>query len=137
MQRIRERRVLSRARAGGGSASPRGLDFGEQDIIEAIMDRKVPTQMQHCILKVYKKAKGGNRKEKYIGAFNICAATFSKHKYQKKDSLKLTAKGIRNNRRHQREKEATRKRVKWKHMNNQIWGQDFKRIAKDKKSGIE
>lgn len=126
---------MSRARAGGGSASARGLDFGEQAIIDSIMGRKVPTQMQHCILKVYKKAKGGNRKEKYIGAFNICAATFQKHKYQK-DNLKLTAKGIKNNRRHQREKEATRKRTKWKYLNEAVWGQDFKRIAKDKKNSV-
>lgn len=133
MQKARERRVLARARAAGGASRSRELAFGESEIIQAVDKKKIPTQMQHCILKVYKKARGGNRKEKYIGAFNICVATFAKHKYQKKDSLKLTAKGIKNNRRHQREKEASGKKSKFNQLNRAVWGQDLKRIAKDKK----
>jgi len=93
-QRIREKNILNRA----GKA----LIFNEPKILDLVMNRKVPNQMQHCIIKVQKKM-GGTDKEAFVSAFNICQAVFQNYGYQYPDTTTLTSKGLQNNMRHRRE----------------------------------
>ena len=87
--------------------------------------KRVPTQMQHCMLKVFPKMEG-DPKQKYVAAFNICAAVFEKNGYQK-SGLRLTGKGFRNNRRHQREEEVGYKREKFGALTERLWKNTLKR----------
>lgn len=123
--RIRERRL--RQQAGG-----KKLIFGEEEMLNHIRTNKVPAMMQHCILKVYKKTKGTD-KEKFLGAYNICAAVFQNNGYMRKDDTMLTGKGIKNNRRHQQEKMAGYKKTKYRSLVQRIWSSSLRRIEKKEK----
>lgn len=112
-KKLREKRIVRRA---GG----KGLIFDEDDMLGALVERKVPTMMQHCILRVYKKVHGTD-KEKFISAFNICAAVFQNNGYMQSRSFTMTGKGVKNNRRHQREAEASSKRGSFNTLVNRLW----------------
>lgn len=100
------------------------LIFPEEDVIAmmANMSRPVNTSMQHCVLKVFPKMKGSDH-EKFISAFNICAATFTKHGYMSKgvQSLTLTSKGMQNNLRHRLEVHAGTKYNNYISLVNKLW----------------
>lgn len=121
-KRAMQRRVQARA----GSR----LKYGQDEMLQLIKDDDVSIQMQHCILKVYPKGKG-NRHEKYLAAFNICAANFENHGYHKAKTLKLTSKGIKNNRKHQRERNAGAKKAKFKTLTNTLWRNELKQLASE------
>jgi hypothetical protein len=93
-QKIRQKRIEQRA----GKA----LIFDEPKILDLITNRKVPAQMQHCIIKVQKKM-DGTKKEAFISAFNICQSVFQNYGYQVPQTTTLTANGLKNNMRHRRE----------------------------------
>ena len=123
-KKIRQKRILKRA---GG----KDLIFDEERMIRAHVDREVPVMMQHCILKVYKKMRGGD-KERYISAFNICAAVFQKNGYMKKKSFKMTGKGETNNDRHSTEKKASEKRGKYLRLTNRLWRVPMARLERER-----
>lgn len=123
--RIREKRILKRI---GGTP----LIFDEMRMLEALVDREVPTMMQHCILRVVKKVPG-TEKEKFISAFNICAAVFQKNGYMYSRSFKMTGKGSKNNMRHQREKEASLKRSRYMSLVSRLWRKSMEAIHDDRK----
>lgn len=106
-QKIREKNILNRA----GKA----LIFNEPKILELMLNRKVPTQMQHCIIKVQQKM-AGTDKEAFVSAFNICQAVFQNHGYQYPDSTTLTSKGLQNNMRHRREVGNSMKEARFRQM---------------------
>jgi hypothetical protein len=120
---IRERNILSRA----GKA----LIFRESEMIDLISQNKVPTQMQHCIIKVMPKM-SGPEKEQFISAFNICGAVFQKHGYQKPRSTILTGKGLQNNLRHRREDGGGIKTSNYKSIEQRLWAAQVFRAEKDK-----
>lgn len=126
MRRIRQKRIESRA----GKA----LIHEEMEMLEFIDGNKVPTMIQHCVLKVMKKV-GGDEKEQFISAFNICSATFSKHGYTRPASMGMTGAGIKRNRRHQREKEASAKKARYNGLVRKLWASSIKRMKEDRAKG--
>lgn len=100
------------------------LIFPEEEVIAmmANMSRPVNTSMQHCVLKVFPKMKGSDH-EKFVSAFNICAATFVKHGYMTRgqQSLSLTAKGMQNNLRHRLEVHAGTKYNNYTSLVKKLW----------------
>lgn len=82
--------------------------FSEEAMLQLLMDRKVPTMVQHCILKVKDKV-DGTPHEKFISAFNICGWVFQHYGYLSKSNTKMamTGKGVKRNLRHQRETRMT------------------------------
>jgi hypothetical protein len=122
-KRARQRRIQSNA---GGKR----LRYGQDQMLQLIDDNNVPVQMQHCVLKVYAKVKG-SRQDKYLAAFNICAANFEGNGFQKEKSMKLTSKGLKNNRKHQREKNAASKKAKFKTLTNMTWRNELKQLASE------
>lgn len=123
-KKIRAKRVRSRA--------GKDLIFDEDRMIRALVDREVPTMMQHCILRVHPKMVG-NDKERFLSAFNICAAVFQKNGYMRRRSFKMTGKGIKNNRRHQRETEAAGKRNRYIAIVNRLWRASMDRLRDKRK----
>jgi len=123
-RRIRHKRIIKRA----GKA----LIFDEEAMIRALADKKVPTMMQHCVIRVKPKMSGKD-KEQYLSAFNICAAVFQKNGYMRKNSFTMTSKGQKNNSRHQREKEAGAKRSKFNSMTNRLWKTSIDMYKKERK----
>lgn len=121
----RERRVK------GGSGK---LDIGEEKLLLLISQDKVNTQMQHCILKVFKKMRGSD-KEQFLAAANVCAGNFTSHGYQKSGSMLLTSKGVKNNRRHQRESNAGSKKAKFKTLAKRVWSEELKQLAQADQKG--
>lgn len=93
---------------------------------------KVPTMVQHCVLKVMKKMPGSD-KEKFLSAFNICSATFSKYGYTTSGSMNMTGKGVKRNRRHQREKEASIKKTRYNNVADRLWKAAIKRQQHESK----
>ena len=59
--------------------------FSEEAMLQLLIDRKVPTMVQHCILKVKKKVSGSDH-EKFISAFNICGWVFQHYGYLRKSN---------------------------------------------------
>lgn len=113
IQLIRERNVLSRTKG-------KPLIFNETQIIDLMLQNKIPTCMQHCCLKVFPKM-AGSEHEKFISAINICGAVFQKYGYMRVGSTVLTGKGIRNNSRHRLELDAGSKRAVYEALKNRLW----------------
>lgn len=110
------------------------LMWTERQIIEYIADKKIPTQMQHCILKVREKVPGTDM-ERFISAFNICGWVFTTYRYQQPNSMTLTSKGLRNNMLHRRELESGSKRARYKALEERLYGlmaQDLIKEREDK-----
>jgi hypothetical protein len=113
IQDIRERNVLSRTKG-------KPLIFNENQIIDLLLKSGIPTCMQHCIIKVFPKMQG-SRHEKFISAFNICAAVFQRYGYMQHGRTVLTGKGVRNNTRHRLELDAGVKRSNYEALKNELW----------------
>lgn len=109
----REKRVVKKA-------SGKDLIFNEFEMLDFIRGNQVPVMVQHCILKVYRKMRGSGR-ERFLSAFNICSAVFQNNGYLWEGRLKMSGKGVKRNRMHQREKEASSKRGKYKRMIDVLW----------------
>jgi hypothetical protein len=124
MQAIREKNVLSRTKG-------KPLLFRETQIIDLLIQNKVPTCMQHCCLKVMPKMIGTDH-ERFISAINICAAVFQKHGYMQLGSTTLTGKGMRNNTRHRLEVDAGRKSSTYKGIVERLWRGYMDRRVKDR-----
>ena len=120
---IRRRNVESRTKGVP-------LLFQEEAMIDLMLRNKVPTEMQHCVIKVHSKVKGTEH-ERYISAFNICAATFIKYGYQQPRSMTLTGKGMRNNLQHRREPDAGWKADRYKWLVNRLWRGYLERREKE------
>ena len=126
---IRHKRIERRA----GKA----LIHEEDQMLEYIEGNKVPVMIQHCVIKVMKKIPG-NDKEKFLSAFNICSATFSKHGYTRSGGMQMTGKGIKRNREHQREKEASSKKSRYNGLVERLWRPTIKRRSvEEQKSQTE
>lgn len=123
-KKIREKRILRRA--------GKPLIFDEDRMVQALVDREVPTMMQHCILRVYPKVPG-NDKERFLSAFNICAAVFQNHGYMRARSFTMTGKGTKNNGRHQREADASAKRNRYMAMVNRLWRVPMEALRDERK----
>lgn len=90
--------------------------------------KKVPTMVQHCILRVYPKMKG-TPLSKFSGAYNICTAVFQDNGYLSESSpTKMTGKGATRNRKHQRESVAGRKTRLFDAVVEKIFGAVFKKL---------
>lgn len=126
MREIRRRNVEARAKGVP-------LLFQEEGMIDLMLRNKVPTQMQHCIIKVHQKVQGSEQ-ERFISAFNICAATFIKWGYQQPRSMTLTGKGMRNNMQHRREPDAGWKADRYRWLVNRLWRGYLERRDKELKS---
>lgn len=113
MQQIRERNVLSRTKG-------KPLIFNESQLIDLMLQNKIPTCMQHCIIKVFPKMQGTEH-EKFISAGNICAAVFQKYGYMKAGVTILTGKGLRNNTRHRLELDAGTKHAQYEALKTRLW----------------
>lgn len=122
---IRAQRV--RRRAG------KALIHEEPQMLDLISANKVPTMIQHCILKVGKKMPG-SEKEKFLSAFNICSATFSKYGFTNRGTMNMTGKGVKRNRRHQREKEASTKKTRYNNLVDRLWKSAIKRQVEAQKN---
>lgn len=114
-KQIRHKRVMKKA----GKA----LLVDEDTMLGLIAERKVPTMVQHCVLKVKKKMdlKHANEKDAYLSAFNICIWVFREYGYMRRNGFTMTGKGVKRNRLHQREKEAAQKRSKYDRLTNRLW----------------
>lgn len=124
IQAIRERNIKARAK--------KALIFNENQMLDIISQNKVPTQMQHCIIKVMDKVPGSEH-ERFLSAFNICGAVFGKNGYQKPNTTILTSKGLQNNLRHRREVDAGAKTAKYKAIEQKLWA-NYLKIAADEKA---
>lgn len=126
IRRIRDiRRRNVEARAKGVP-----LIFQEEAMIDLMLRNKVPTQMQHCVIKVHSKVQG-TAQERFISAFNICAATFIRYGYQQPRSTTLTGKGMRNNLQHRREPDAGWKKDRYNWLVNSLWRGYLERRSKE------
>lgn len=124
-KQIRERNV--RARAGG-----KALILSEDKIVDIIADRRMPTEMQHCIIKVLPKVSGSD-KERFIAATNICQAVFQKNGYQTNGDTTLTPKGLKNNLRHRREVDNGFKESRYRAIEQRLWGGSVSRRLQERK----
>lgn len=136
IQKIRQIRLANRAKRERDIEKRVGkkLMWNESQIVNYLATDKVPTQMQHCIIKVRDKVSGSDQ-EKLISAFNICGAVFTRNGYQQNLSMTLTSKGLRNNMMHRRELEAGDKRARYVSIVQRIYGaaiEDLKREADEK-----
>ena len=113
IQDIRNRNILSRTKG-------KPLIFPENQMLDLIYQRKVPTQMQHAILKIMQKVQGTEH-ERFVSAFNIGGAVFIKHGYQRPASTSLTGKGMRNNTRHRLEHDAGWKKSRYDALVARLW----------------
>jgi hypothetical protein len=113
----------------------RALIVPEEEMLDYISSRKVPTMMQHCILKVNKKV-DGTPTEKFISAFNICTACFRRYGYMR-SAMTMTGRGVKRNRRHQREKEASSKKSRYNSLVNKLWVSSLRRFRQDKKEAAQ
>lgn len=124
IQQMRQRRIEKRC--------GKKLIHGEQRMLEYIAANQVPVMMQHCILKVYMKV-DGSPKEKFISAFNICSACFSRYGYTYRGTMRKTGKGVKRNRMHQREKVAGQKKGRYKKLVSSLWSGSLKRMGAEGK----
>lgn len=107
--------------------------FSEEAILNLLMQRKVPTMVQHCILKVKEKVKGSPH-ERFISAFNICGWVFQHYGYLRKSNtdMPMTGKGVQRNRRHQREKQSAKKFNDYNSLVRKLWGPSVTALKKEK-----
>lgn len=116
----------------------RNLIYDEDEMLRMLMDRKVPTMIQHCILKVSKKVKGGGR-AKYLSAFNICVSVFAKYGYIKNTKgkgIEQTGKGTKRNRLHQNETDAGTKNSAYQAITSNLWSSSIDKLREfEKKTG--
>lgn len=107
--------------------------FTEEAMLQLLRERKVPTMVQHCILKVTKKVKGSQH-EKFVSAFNICGWVFQTYGYIRKSNtqMPLTGKGVKRNRQHQREKESSKKFSEYNSLVRRLWGPSIAALNKEK-----
>jgi len=130
--KIRKERIEQRAK--------RNLIYDEDEMLKMMMDRPIPTMIQHCVLKVQKKVKGGPR-AKFISAFNICVSVFAKYGYIKNKKgvgIEITGKGEKRNRIHQNETAASDKSSKYKADVFNLWSGEMKRLKEfEKETGKE
>lgn len=107
--------------------------FTEEAILKLLMEKKVPTMVQHCILKVKEKVKGSPH-ERFVSAFNICGWVFQTYGYLRRSNsqMPMTGKGIKRNRQHQREKEASRKFSEYNSLVRKLWGPSVAALKKEK-----
>jgi len=117
---IRRQRVLSRAKGVP-------LRYEEDEMLKHISNNKVPTQMKHCVIAVEPKMQGTPH-ERYLSAFNICAAVFEKHGYQTPSTMGLTGKGLRNNMQHRREPDASFKNQRFDFLSKRLWQGHINRL---------
>lgn len=98
--------------------------------------KRVPTMVQHCVLKVYPQMRG-NQLQKFSAAYNICLAVFQDYGYLAESSpTKMTGKGVARNRKHQRENVAGRKKRLFDAVVQKIFGGIFKKLdEKDAQEG--
>jgi hypothetical protein len=107
------------------------IPFAEMVLL--LRKKKVPTMVQHCILKVYPKMHG-NQLQRFHKAYNICVAVFQKHGYMFESSpTKMTGKGVSRNRKHQRETISGRKSRLFDAVIDKIFGVIFQKL--DEKEG--
>lgn len=108
--------------------------FTEEAMLQLLIDRKVPTMVQHCILKVKEKVKGSPH-ERFISAFNICGWVFQTYGYLRKseEAMPITGKGVKRNRQHQREKGAGKKFSDYNGLVRKLWGPAMASLKADKK----
>lgn len=129
--------------------------YSEEAMLQLLIDRKVPTMVQHCILKVKEKVQGSPH-EKFISAFNICGWVFQHYGYLEKSNSKMsmTGKGLKRNMQHQKEgkpikaksrngkpvkaakkkkpvKSAAQKAGEYKALVSQLWGPSIAGLKKD------
>jgi len=79
------------------------MRYNAEDIVELVERKKVPQMIKHCVIKVFQQ-KSGSNEQKFINSFQTCMDTFKKHGYMYKGAYsKLTFRGIKQNRKHQRE----------------------------------
>lgn len=106
-------------------------------MVQILRQKRVPTMVQHCILKVYPQMRG-NQLQKFHGAYNICAANFQDNGYLHAESVtKMTGKGAKRNRMHQREKVSGRKRRLFTAVVEKIFGKIFLKLEeKEKEEGV-
>lgn len=129
--------------------------YSEEAMLQLLIDRKVPTMVQHCILKVKEKVQGSPH-EKFISAFNICGWVFQHYGYLEKSNSKMsmTGKGLKRNMQHQKEgkpikaksrngkpvkaakkkkpvKSAEQKAGEYKALVSQLWGPSIAGLKKD------
>jgi hypothetical protein len=134
--------------------------YSEEAMLQLLIDRKVPTMVQHCILKVKDKVQGSPH-EKFISAFNICGWVFQHYGYLEKSNSKMsmTGKGLKRNMQHQKEgkpikaksrtkaakakaakakkvpkknvKSAAQKAGEYKALVSQLWGPSIAGLKKD------
>lgn len=123
IQQIRQTRLANRAKREKDIENRIGkkLMWNETQIVDYLAADKVPTQMQHCILKVREKIPGTEHK-KFISAFNICGAVFTRNGYQQPLSMTLTSKGLKNNMMHRREVAAGEKRGRYVSLVDRLYG---------------
>lgn len=132
MQKIRQIRLANRRQREKNIEKRVGkaLMWNETQIVDYLATDKVPTQMQHCILKVRDKVQGTDQ-EKFISAFNICGAVFTRNGYQQSNSMTLTSKGLRNNMMHRREIEAGEKRARYVSIVQRLYGPAIEDLKKE------
>lgn len=111
----------------GSSTTNKPPIFSQKVMLKHLNQNLLPAMVNHCIIKVYKKVKGGKR-AKFYAAYNICLATFQKYGYMQEKSLRRTAKGMKRNRKHQRESARGRKRRVYETMVTSIWGKELEKL---------
>lgn len=128
IQAIRERNILSRTKG-------KALIFNEGQIIDLLVQNKIPTCMQHCCLKVMPKMVGSEH-ERFISSINICAAVFQKHGYMQSGRTTLTGKGMRNNTRHRLEVDAGRKAGTYRSIVERLWRGYMDRLTRSRQESV-
>lgn len=106
--------------------------FTEEAMLQLLIDRKVPTMVQHCVLKVKEKVQGSPH-EKFISAFNICGWVFQHYGYLRSSNtqMPITGKGVKRNRQHQREKVAGKKQADFNNLVRKLWGPNMAGLKKE------
>jgi len=120
-KQIRAQRVASRAKGVP-------LRYNEDEMLEKLKEAMIPTQMKHCVIAVEPKM-AGTPHERYLSAFNICAAVFEKNGYQQPKTMNLTGKGLRNNMQHRREPDAGFKNSRFDFLTKRLWQGHLNRLA--------
>jgi hypothetical protein len=112
------------------------LRYNEQEMLLKLKENIIPTQMKHCVIAVEPKMQGTPH-ERYLSAFNICAAVFEKNGYQVPKTMKLTGKGLRNNMQHRREPDNSFKNSRFDFMTKRLWQGHINRIQESIERGRE
>lgn len=126
-KQIRHQRVSARAKGVP-------LRYNENEMLLKLKENAIPTQMKHCVIAVEPKM-AGTPHERYLSAFNICAAVFEKNGYQVPSTMKLTGKGLRNNMQHRREPDNSFKNSRFDFMTKRLWQGHINRIQESIERG--